>query len=57
MVGVAAEESGGFFPDILDMLDEIPLLSLTLPWGDRSVLHQQISRNKSNDGRSSLIFH
>jgi len=50
LVGTASEESGGFFPDVLDMLDEIPILSLTLPWGDKSVLHDEIKRNKSNDG-------
>lgn len=50
LVGTASEESGGFFPDILDMLDEIPILSLTLPWGDKSILHDEIKRNKSNDG-------
>merc|ERR1719369_1570399 len=49
LVGTASEESGGFFPDILDMLDEIPILSLTLPWGDKSILHDEIKRNKSND--------
>ena len=27
LVGTASEEAGGFFPDILDMLDEIPILS------------------------------
>jgi len=50
LVGTASEESGGFFPDILDMLDEIPILSLTLPWGEKSILHDEIKRNKSNDG-------
>jgi len=50
LVGTASEESGGFFPDVLDMLDEIPILSLTLPWGDKSILHEEIKRNKSNDG-------
>jgi len=50
LVGTASEESGGFFPDILDMLDEIPILSLTLPWGDKSILHDDLKRNKSNDG-------
>jgi len=50
LVGTASEESGGFFPDVLDMLDEIPILSLTLPWGDKSILHDEIKRNKSNDG-------
>jgi hypothetical protein len=28
LVGTAAEESGGYFPDILDMLEEIPVLHL-----------------------------
>ena len=28
LVGTAAEESGGYFPDILDMLEEIPILNL-----------------------------
>jgi hypothetical protein len=50
LVGTASEESGGFFPDILDMLDEIPILSLTLPWSEKSVLYEQMKRNKSNDG-------
>jgi len=50
LVGTASEESGGFFPDILDMLDEIPILSLTLPWAEKSILYEQIKRNKSNDG-------
>ena len=30
LVGTASEEAGGFFPDILDMLDEIPILSLVI---------------------------
>jgi len=50
LVGTASEEAGGFFPDILDMLDEIPILSLTMPWGPHSILHDQLDRNKSNDG-------
>jgi len=50
LVGTASEESGGYFPDILDMLDEIPIISQTLPWGEKSVLHDEILRNKSNDG-------
>ena len=28
LVGTAAEESGGYFPDILDMMEEIPILNL-----------------------------
>jgi len=50
LVGTASEESGGYFPDILDMLDEIPIVSQTLPWGDKSLLHDEIMRDKSNDG-------
>merc|ERR1719225_1958344 len=50
LVGTASEEAGGFFPDILDMLDEIPILSLTMPWGPESVLHDKLDRNRSNDG-------
>jgi len=50
LVGTASEEAGGYFPDILDMLDEIPIVSQTLPWGEKSVLHEEILRNKSNDG-------
>jgi len=50
LVGTASEEAGGFFPDILDMLDEIPILSLTMPWGPHSILHEKVDRNKSNDG-------
>ena len=33
LVGTASEESGGFFPDVLDMLDEIPILSLVRLFG------------------------
>lgn len=50
LVGTASEESGGYFPDILDMLEEIPILSQTMPWGEKSILHEQILRDKSNDG-------
>jgi len=50
IVGAAAEESGGYFPDVLDMLDEIPVLSASLPWGDKSILYDKIPRTKSNDG-------
>ena len=28
LVGTAAEENGGYFPDILDMMEEIPILAL-----------------------------
>merc|ERR1719457_397291 len=49
LVGTAAEESGGYFPDILDMLEEIPIVSLTMPWGERAIL-KDAPRNKSNDG-------
>jgi hypothetical protein len=48
-VGTAAEESGGYFPDILDMLEEIPVLHLTMPWSSKSILENS-PRNRSNDG-------
>merc|ERR1712106_530654 len=50
LVGAAAEESGGYLPDILDMLDEIPILGVSLPWAERSILYDKVIRNKSNDG-------
>jgi len=49
LVGAVAEESGGYLPDILDMLEEIPILNLTMPWGERSII-PDIPRNRSNDG-------
>jgi len=49
LVGAVAEESGGYLPDILDMLEEIPILNLTMPWGERTIIPDN-PRNRSNDG-------
>eukprot|EP00095_Tigriopus_kingsejongensis_P012585 maker-scaffold642_size120736-snap-gene-0.17 protein:Tk12585 transcript:maker-scaffold642_size120736-snap-gene-0.17-mRNA-1 annotation:"round spermatid basic protein 1" len=49
LVGTVSEEAGGFFPDILDMLEENPFLRLSMPWGDLSVLCD-MNPTKSNDG-------
>ncbi|TRY70458.1 hypothetical protein TCAL_17337 [Tigriopus californicus] len=49
LVGTVSEEAGGFFPDILDMLEENPFLRLTMPWGELSSLHD-MNPTKSNDG-------
>ncbi len=49
LVGTIAEESGGFLPDILDMLEESPFLRLSMPWGELSSL-KDMTPTKSNDG-------
>ena len=33
LVGTAHEEAGGYFPDFLKMLQQNPLLNLSMPWG------------------------
>lgn len=49
LVGTVAEESGGYLPDVLDMMEKDPFLNLTLPWGEFSLLNGY-DRAKSNDG-------
>ncbi|CAH1153537.1 unnamed protein product [Phaedon cochleariae] len=49
IVGTAHEEVGGFFPDILEMLEESPFLHLTMPWGALSIC-DQMRPSESNDG-------
>jgi len=49
LVGTVSEESGGYFPDLLDTLDECPFLRLSLPWGEMSSLADMVP-TKSNDG-------
>uniref|UniRef100_A0A0K2T7H5 Putative LOC100124245 [Nasonia vitripennis] n=1 Tax=Lepeophtheirus salmonis TaxID=72036 RepID=A0A0K2T7H5_LEPSM len=49
LVGTVAEESGGFFPDILDMIEDDPFLRQVMPWGPLSIL-SDMSPTKSNDG-------
>lgn len=49
LVGAVHEEAGGYFPDILDMLEEDPFLKYTSPWGEMSCVDLD-DRAKSNDG-------
>lgn len=48
LAGVAHEEVGGYFPDLLDKLEENPFLDMVMPWGALSVVH--MNRMQSNDG-------
>ncbi|KAF5274578.1 hypothetical protein FQA39_LY07190 [Lamprigera yunnana] len=48
LVDTAHEEVGGYFPDLLDKLEENIFLDLTMPWGLLSVVHMR--RQDSNDG-------
>ena len=49
LVGAVAEESGGYFPELLDMMEKDPFLNLTLPWGELAVT-SGVDRTRSNDG-------
>merc|ERR1712226_909710 len=49
LVGTVAEESGGYIPDVIDMLEESPFLRITMPWGECSSMESMIP-TKSNDG-------
>ena len=49
LVGKVSEESGGYLPDILDMLEESPFLRPTMPWGECSST-ESMHPTKSNDG-------
>ncbi|KAH1029653.1 lysine-specific demethylase RSBN1L [Dendroctonus ponderosae] len=49
IVGTAHEEVGGYFPDILDLLEENQFLKMTMPWGSLSIL-DQMRPSESNDG-------
>ncbi|XP_050314547.1 uncharacterized protein LOC126748998 [Anthonomus grandis grandis] len=49
IVGTAHEEVGGYFPDILDLLEENQFLKMTMPWGSLSIL-DYIKPTESNDG-------
>lgn len=48
LVGTAHEEVGGYFPDLLDRLEENSFLDMTMPWGALSLIHMK--RQESNDG-------
>lgn len=49
VVGKVQEETGDYFPEFLDMLEQNPFLKETVPWGKLSVIKLD-NRNKSNDG-------
>ncbi|XP_012277400.1 uncharacterized protein LOC105698069 [Orussus abietinus] len=49
LVGTVHEEVGGYFPDLLRMLEENPFLKLTMPWGPLSVMKMETPQ-ESNDG-------
>ncbi|XP_044765920.1 uncharacterized protein LOC123322137 [Coccinella septempunctata] len=49
IVGTAHEEVGGYFPDILEKLEENPFLRLVMPWGNLSSCNKMLP-SESNDG-------
>ncbi|XP_058791329.1 uncharacterized protein LOC131664339 isoform X2 [Phymastichus coffea] len=49
LVGTVHEEVGGYFPDILQMLERNIFLRLTMPWGPLSAIRME-SAQESNDG-------
>lgn len=49
LVGTVHEEVGGFFPDILSMMEESPFSRFVTPWGEMSSLKMN-SPQESNDG-------
>lgn len=49
IVGTKAEETGGYFPQFLDLLDQNEFLKYVSPWGKISEL-ENMPRNESNDG-------
>nr|XP_003701830.1 PREDICTED: uncharacterized protein LOC100876390 isoform X1 [Megachile rotundata] len=49
LVGTVHEEVGGYFPDLLQKLEENQFLKLTMPWGPLSVVKMDTPQ-ESNDG-------
>jgi len=49
LVGTVHEEVGGYFPELLDMIEESPFSRLVSPWGEMSSLKMS-SPQESNDG-------
>ncbi|XP_046619146.1 uncharacterized protein LOC124304674 [Neodiprion virginianus] len=49
LVGTVHEEVGGYFPDLLQRLEENPFLRMTMPWGPLSVVKMETPQ-ESNDG-------
>lgn len=48
LVGKVHEEVGGYFPDLLQRIEQNPFLKKTMPWGVKSIL--QTDPRMSNDG-------
>lgn len=48
LVGKVHEEVGGYFPDLIDKLENNPFLNKSMPWGKLSVV--QMDPRLSNDG-------
>lgn len=46
---MAQEEVGGFFPDLIDILEKCPFLKLAMPWGALSNKKME-SPQESDDG-------
>ncbi|XP_020288577.1 uncharacterized protein LOC109857065 isoform X2 [Pseudomyrmex gracilis] len=49
LVGTVHEEVGGYFPHLLQKLEENPFLKMTMPWGPLSVVKMETPQ-ESNDG-------
>lgn len=49
LVGTAHEETGGYFPEMLEFFEKCPFLKPVMPWGMYSVLQMDDPR-QSNDG-------
>lgn len=49
LVGKKSEETGGFFPEFLDLLETNPFVGCMMPWGELSSLFGA-ERDQSNDG-------
>ena len=49
LVGTVHEEVGGYFPDLLSMIEESPFARFVTPWGEMSSINMN-SPQESNDG-------
>ena len=49
LVGTRHEETGGYFPDMINFLEKCPFLKPVMPWGKFSVLRMD-DPQQSNDG-------
>lgn len=49
LVGTVSEETGGYFKDLITLLEQSPILALSLPWGSLSQLEMS-QPTESDDG-------